>query len=210
MAGNATSMSPARVATSRDTVGSEATGPNRPGWARTTARSATQSPPRATASARSVMILPGSCRARTDRHGVSACDSNRVTPQTRTTSRSSTPPAEDTNASRAGSTTRFGTALRFTYGVPFRSDPCRLRNHKTSKQDRHFRALHAEHTPARRNHEARACWSSRLRTTQFSHRWDPSGERPPTWRWYRFRRSGKLAEADPCPSRGVQRSITPT
>ena len=60
IAGNATSMSPAKAVTSRDTVGSEATGPNRPGWARTTARSAAQSPPSATAVARSTTILPGS------------------------------------------------------------------------------------------------------------------------------------------------------
>ena len=41
------------VAISRDTVGSEATGPNTPGWARSTAMSQAASPPSATATARS-------------------------------------------------------------------------------------------------------------------------------------------------------------
>ena len=45
---------------SRDTVGSEATGPNSPGWARIAAMSERQSPPKAMAVARSRTILAGS------------------------------------------------------------------------------------------------------------------------------------------------------
>ena len=46
-------------ATSRDTTGSEATGPNSSGCARSTATSARQSPPSANATTRSVTIFPG-------------------------------------------------------------------------------------------------------------------------------------------------------
>ena len=60
IAAMAASTSSASVAISRDTVASEATGPNTSGWARTTATSAAQSPPRATAIATSVSTLAGS------------------------------------------------------------------------------------------------------------------------------------------------------
>ncbi|MBP2320510.1 hypothetical protein JOF56_000895 [Kibdelosporangium banguiense] len=43
----------------RDTVGSDATAPNTPGWLRSTAISAAQSPPSATVTARSVTIFAG-------------------------------------------------------------------------------------------------------------------------------------------------------
>ena len=54
--------------TSRDTTGSDATGPASPGCSRSTAMSARQSPPSATAAARSATILPGSWTARGARH----------------------------------------------------------------------------------------------------------------------------------------------
>ncbi|AFA76050.1 hypothetical protein GPOL_174p00290 (plasmid) [Gordonia polyisoprenivorans VH2] len=60
IADKAAGASVASVEISRDTVGSEATGPNTPGSARTWLISANQSPPRATAMARSSRILPGS------------------------------------------------------------------------------------------------------------------------------------------------------
>jgi hypothetical protein len=49
---------PGAVLTSRDTTGSDATGPASPGCSRSTAMSARQSPPRATAAARSATTLP--------------------------------------------------------------------------------------------------------------------------------------------------------
>jgi hypothetical protein len=58
----------------RETAGSEATGPDTAGSARSMATSAGQSPPNATANATSRRILPGSCTARAFRHGVSAAD----------------------------------------------------------------------------------------------------------------------------------------
>ena len=62
----------ARRATSRETTGSEATGPNSSGCARSIATSARQSPPSASATARSVTIFPGLCTARAGRHRSSA------------------------------------------------------------------------------------------------------------------------------------------
>jgi hypothetical protein len=59
-AGNDTSMSPASAVIRRETVGSLATGPNTSGCARSTATSARQSPPSATAVATSSSTFPGS------------------------------------------------------------------------------------------------------------------------------------------------------
>lgn len=58
------SRSAASKLTSRDTTGSDATGPASSGCSRSTAMSARQSPPSAGAAARSAMILPGSWTAR--------------------------------------------------------------------------------------------------------------------------------------------------
>ncbi len=63
--------SAASIATSRDTTGSDATSPARAGCSRSTAMSARQSPPSATAAARSAMILPGLWTARGARHRAS-------------------------------------------------------------------------------------------------------------------------------------------
>lgn len=82
----------------RETVGSEATGPNTAGSARSMATSARQFPPSATARATSRRILPGSCTARAFRHGVSAADIAPSRPALRTVSTSSTPPACETTA----------------------------------------------------------------------------------------------------------------
>lgn len=58
----------------RETVGSEATGPNTAGSARSIPTSTGQSPPIATARATSSSLLPGSCSARAFLHGVNAAD----------------------------------------------------------------------------------------------------------------------------------------
>jgi hypothetical protein len=76
MAVSAFSPAVARVPIRRETVGSEATGPNTVGSARSVAMSARQSPPSATASAMSRRTLPGSWTARGFRHGASL----RITP----------------------------------------------------------------------------------------------------------------------------------
>ena len=86
----------ASVLTSRDTTGSDATGPARSGCSRSTAISARQSPPSASAAARSATILPGSCTARGARHGSRAADRPRPRPVTRIVSHSRTAPAWDT------------------------------------------------------------------------------------------------------------------
>jgi len=59
----ARSASAANASIVRDTVGSEATGPNTPGSARSAATSARQSPPTARVTARSHTTLVGSCLA---------------------------------------------------------------------------------------------------------------------------------------------------
>ena len=99
IAPSAPSGSSARVAISRDTVGSEATNPNTPGCARSTPTSQAASPPNATATARSPTILPGSWIAKGRRHGPNRDDSSLVSPLRRAVSTSSAPPACDTNDS---------------------------------------------------------------------------------------------------------------
>ena len=81
MAFSARGRSAASWLTSRDTTGSDATGPASSGCSRSTAMSARQSPPSATAAARSAMILPGSCTARGARHRGRPCDRPRPRPE---------------------------------------------------------------------------------------------------------------------------------
>jgi hypothetical protein len=88
--------SPASRAFSRDITGSDATGPNRSGSARITPASARQSPPNATAMARSSTVLPGSCTARAGRHRASPADRPAPRPVIRAVSVSSSAPAWDT------------------------------------------------------------------------------------------------------------------
>ena len=135
------SASAARAAISRDTVGSDATCPNRSGWLRTTARSDRQSPPNAIATARSSTILPGSCRARPAIHGRS-CSLNTVSkPTVAAVAVSSDPPADDNNDSPPTTTcSRLERRLLFTHGVPLSSVVLCLRKHQNPKQSRHFRA----------------------------------------------------------------------
>jgi hypothetical protein len=103
-----TGASAANVSTSRDTVGSEATGPNTCGCARSWAMSARQSPPIAKLIARSSSTLPGSWRAVGRRHGNRAA-LNAVSRATVAAVRaSSTPPAPDTTFLPCPSTARRG------------------------------------------------------------------------------------------------------
>ena len=146
-AASVVAVSTANAANNRDTVGSEATTPNRSRCARTAATSAKQSPPSATAIATSSNTLPGSWRARACRHGLSALDSAGRRLATRIVSLISSAPDDVTNDSRPSSRTSPPTALRFTYGVPSSSEILRLQQSKNPLQDRHFRALHAVKTP---------------------------------------------------------------
>ena len=78
----------ARVPTSRETVGSEATGPKTSLSHRSSERSDRQRPPRATHTARSAMTLPGSCTDHIRRHDDRARESSLPRPVTPYTSRS--------------------------------------------------------------------------------------------------------------------------
>jgi hypothetical protein len=66
---------------------------------------------------------------------------------TRTVSLRSRAPEEEINDSRAGSRTRFGSGLRFTYGVPLYAVDLDLQQAKNPATDWHFRALRAAHNP---------------------------------------------------------------
>src|SRR5436190_2874314 len=96
MAANTFGASAASAATVRDTVGSEATNPNTAGSARSTPMSARQSPPSATAIARSSRILPGSCTANGLRHDANAAGNPLVNPTASAVRSSNTAPACDT------------------------------------------------------------------------------------------------------------------
>jgi hypothetical protein len=115
MAFRARGRSPASWLTSRDTTGSDATGPASSGCPRSTAMSARQSPPRATAAARSATTLPGSCTARGARHRARPSDRPRPRSVTRIVSHSRTAPAWDTRPRPSADTmTRAPRALLFT------------------------------------------------------------------------------------------------
>jgi len=114
IAASARGPSAARDRTSRDTTGSDATGPARSGCSRSTAMSARQSPPSASAAARSATTLPGSCTACGARHGSRAADRPRPSPVTRIVSHSRTAPAQDTRPRPSADTaTRLLRALTF-------------------------------------------------------------------------------------------------
>jgi hypothetical protein len=105
---NTLAASAASAVIVRDTVGSEATGPNTAGSARSTATSAKQSPPRARVTARSVSTFAGSWTAVGFRHGARACDRALSRPLTRIASVTSNPPAEDTTPAPAAPTCTRG------------------------------------------------------------------------------------------------------
>jgi len=132
---------------SRLIVGSEATAPNSSGWARSSAASAKQSPPRAIVTARSNTVLPGSWTVRAARHDRSCRDSPRVKPLSCAVCNSSDAPVEEINDSLPDSTRTPPQRLRFTYGVPSRLLNMTLDKSHVLKQDRHFRALHARRHP---------------------------------------------------------------
>ena len=116
---SARGRSPARALTSRDTTESDATGPARSGCSRSTAISARQSPPSATAAARSATIFPGSWTARGARQRARFADKPRLRPVTRIVSHSRTAPAWATTPRPSADTvTRLPRALFFTWKVP--------------------------------------------------------------------------------------------
>ena len=141
IAASAASTSSARRVTNRDTVGSEATNPNTPGWARTRATSQAASPPKATATARSSTTFPESWTAKGSRHGPNRDDSSRANPLRRAVSTSRVPPACDTSDSLPAITDNHGLrCLSFTCEVPLiRSDPS-FSNSDPTGLSRHFRA----------------------------------------------------------------------
>ena len=110
----------ARVPTSRQTVGSEATGPKTSPWHRSRATSDRHRPPRATHTARSAMILPGSCTAHDRRHADRARESSLPRPVTLLVSVSSLAPASPTAGTSPDSTPTTGyNPLFFTTKVSF-------------------------------------------------------------------------------------------
>jgi len=116
---SARGKSPASWLTSRDTTGSDATGPASCGCSRSTAMSARQSPPRATAAARSATTFPWSWTARGARHLPRPSDRPRARPVTRIVSHSRTAPAWETRPRPSADTaTRAARALFFTWKVP--------------------------------------------------------------------------------------------
>ena len=106
---------PARSLASRETTGFDATGPASSGCSRSTAMSARQSPPSASAAARSAMTFPGSCTARGARHCSRPAESPPASPVTRIVSHSRTAPAWDTRPRPSADTvTLVPRALFFT------------------------------------------------------------------------------------------------
>jgi hypothetical protein len=104
--------------TSRDTTGSDATGPASSGCSRRTAMSARQSPPRATAAARVRDDLARVVHRPRRRHRLRFCDRPRPRPVTRIVSHSKTAPAWDTRPRPSADTiTRAVRALLFTWKV---------------------------------------------------------------------------------------------
>jgi hypothetical protein len=108
IAASAAGASAARVSINLDTVGSEATGPNTSGAARSCATSARQSPPIAKLTARSSTILPGSWRASGRRHGANASLNAPVSPTACAVCSSTVAPACGTTLDPSPSTVRAG------------------------------------------------------------------------------------------------------
>ena len=89
------------------------------GWERSTAMSARQSPPSASAMTRSAMIFPGSCTARAARHRASPAVRASPRPVTRAASASSNAPAWETRPWPSADTVILGRrAVLFTWKVP--------------------------------------------------------------------------------------------
>ena len=110
----------ARAPISRETVGSEATGPKTSFSHRSSERSDRHRPPRATHTARSKMILPGSCTDPGRRHGNKAPQSSSPRPVTPLVSVSSLTPASPTAGTSPDSTPTTGyNPIFFTTKVSF-------------------------------------------------------------------------------------------
>ena len=113
----------AKVATSREIVAVEATGPNNPDPARKSVTSAGQSPPTASITARSKTTLPGSWTAVGFRHRDNCSPSAADSPTVRAVSTSTWAPASDTHPLASARTwTREPDPILFTYGVPSAQD----------------------------------------------------------------------------------------
>ena len=118
-AASTASASPARVLISRQTVGSEATGPKSSPWLRSRARSDRARPPRAAHRARSATILPGSCTARGLRQDSRARESAVSRPVARIVPVSSLAPAGPTAGTSPASAPACGyNPVPFTTRVP--------------------------------------------------------------------------------------------
>ncbi len=156
MAFSARGASLARRPTSRETTGSEATGPNSPGSARSIATSARQSPPSASATTRSATIFPGPCTARAGRHRSSAASRPQSRPVTRSTRVSSRPPAWEMIPVPSADTMILRLpAVRCTRKVPFELVRTGLSPSPILPVQRHFSYLKDQAgTAARRKPEA--------------------------------------------------------
>ena len=103
----------------RHAVAVEATGPNRPAGARSTARSVIVSPPSANNTARSVNTRPGACAERRCRRPPAASSNASGNPAAAATSASSRDPTCDTTPVPSAPTATLGyPAIRCTRQVP--------------------------------------------------------------------------------------------
>ena len=135
----AASAASSSAASTRHAVGSEATGPNRSGWLRSTARSEIASPPSASITARSTATRPGSCPESRCRNGASASDIAADRPVASARSASSRAPAWPTTPRPSAVTTILGREeVRFTLRVPFALDGRNLRQVPSSQVEGHF------------------------------------------------------------------------
>ena len=112
--------SPSNAASTRHAVGSEATGPNRSLWLRSTTGSEMASPPSASSKARSSTTRPGSCPDCRCRNDPSSYDIAFDRPGASARSTSSRAPAWATTPRPSTLTTILGRQeVRFTLRVPF-------------------------------------------------------------------------------------------
>ena len=170
----------------RHTVGSDATPPNRSGCWRSTAMSARQSPPSASITANCVNTTPGSCAERRRRVCAIAADNPFVSPTRSANSASSNDPACDATPLPSPVTfTRCAARVPFTFEVPSRSVRLILR------QDQFHLAGGPLRGPAP-SHGGRYRRVERWRGGSWSAGWFPP--RPSWWHW------GPPAREPQCPA----------
>jgi pyruvate dehydrogenase E2 component (dihydrolipoamide acetyltransferase) len=106
---------PSSAASARQPVASEGTSPNRVGWSRKTLRSARQSPPSASITAKSRSVRPGSCRELRLRTPVIASESAPVRPTRSARPTSKAVPAREVKQSASATICTLSTnSERFT------------------------------------------------------------------------------------------------